>query len=158
MTATARLTSRSPEETRALGEKLGALLQPGDVIGLEGDLGAGKTELVRGIALGAGVPAGEVTSPSFALVNTYDGRLTLHHVDLYRLKDADELYAMGFDDLLQSNAAVLVEWASRIPRALPAAHLRIALEQGTANDRMLTVEAHGDRAASLLNLWTRGWA
>ena len=98
-TRSRRLVSPSPEETHRLGVKLGQLLQPGDFVGLIGDLGAGKTHLVRGVAEGAGVAHSEVASPTFAIVYPYDGRIPLYHADLYRLADYEELYATGFMDL-----------------------------------------------------------
>src|SRR5690348_12674735 len=108
--------STSAEETFALGERLGALLRPGDFVGLMGELGAGKTQLVRGIAHGAGVNPREVASPTFAIVYPYRGRLPLYHADLYRLQDYDELYATGFLDLVDAGGATLVEWLDRIPK------------------------------------------
>jgi tRNA threonylcarbamoyladenosine biosynthesis protein TsaE len=129
-------TTRSAAQTRALGKRLGALLAPGDVIALVGDLGAGKTQLVRGACEGARVPASEVSSPSFAIVATYRGRIPVHHADLYRLADEDELYGTGFGDLVGGDGALLVEWADRIPGALPAERLTVRL-------------AHDDKAMSL---------
>ena len=105
-----RVLLTSPEQTHALGVRLGALLAPGDFVGLVGQLGAGKTHFVRGVAEGAGVAPGEVSSPTFAIVHPYQGRFPLHHADLYRLKDEDELYATGFFDLLGPDSAMLVEW------------------------------------------------
>ena len=102
----------SEDETRALGRKLGALLQPFDFVALYGDLGAGKTLFVKAVAEGAGAPG--ASSPTFALVNQYQGRLKLQHLDLYRLSGAADLFSLGFDDLLSEPAATLVEWADRI--------------------------------------------
>jgi tRNA threonylcarbamoyladenosine biosynthesis protein TsaE len=97
------------------------------VVALEGDLGAGKTELVRGACAGAKVPPAEVSSPSFAIVATYRGRIPIHHADLYRIGDEDELYATGFGDLVGGEGALLVEWADRVPGALPEERLTIRL-------------------------------
>jgi tRNA threonylcarbamoyladenosine biosynthesis protein TsaE len=147
----ARLTTRSAAATRRLGERLGAALAPGDVVALVGDLGAGKTQLVRGICAGAGVPAAEVASPTFAIVASYRGRLPVHHADLYRIADEDELYATGFFDLAGGEGALLVEWADRIPGALPPEHLRIELahDDGRPNVRHLALRGRGARAAAL---------
>ncbi len=123
----ARLTTRSARATHALGARLGRLLAPGDVVALVGDLGAGKTELVRGACAGAGVAPEEVSSPSFAIVATYRGRIPVHHADLYRIGDPDELYGTGFGDLVGGDGALLVEWADRIPGALPEDRLTITL-------------------------------
>jgi tRNA threonylcarbamoyladenosine biosynthesis protein TsaE len=146
-----RRRSRSARATRALGERLGRLLRPGDVVALEGDLGAGKTELVRGACAGARVPARDVSSPSFAIVATYRGRLPVHHADLYRIGDEDELYGTGFGDLVGGEGALLVEWADRIPGALPAERLtiRLAHDPAAPSARRIEVEGSGERAAAL---------
>jgi len=145
------LRSRSARATRALGERLGRMLRPGDVVALEGDLGAGKTELVRGACAGARVPARDVSSPSFAIVATYRGRLPVHHADLYRIGDEDELYGTGFGDLVGGDGALLVEWADRIPGALPAERLTIRLAHDAAapSARRIEVEGRGERPAHL---------
>ena len=140
--------TRSAAATRALGRRLGTLLQPGDVVALEGDLGAGKTELVRGACAGAKVPPAEVSSPSFAIVATYRGRITVHHADLYRIGDEDELYATGFDDLMGGEGALLVEWADRIPGALPAERLTIKLAHHRTQPSARTIEIVGVGARS----------
>ena len=143
--------TRSAAATRALGRRLGALLLPGDVVALEGDLGAGKTELVRGACAGARVPAGQVSSPTFAIVATYRGRLPVHHADLYRIGDEDELYGTGFGDLVGGEGALLVEWADRIPGALPGERLtiRLAHDPVAPSVRRIEVEGRGARPAAL---------
>jgi len=154
--AARELVSRSPEETRALGAALGRVLREGDFVGLVGELGAGKTAFIRGVAEGAGVPAGEVSSPSFAIVQPYRGRLLLHHADLYRLADEDELYATGFYDLL-AQGATLVEWLDRIPRAAPEDHLRLGFTVLEDESRRIAAEAFGGpRHADLLQRWLDG--
>src|SRR5438270_9110463 len=141
---------RSPEETRALGCKLGSLLRAGDFVALTGELGAGKTLLVRGAAQGAGA-AGGASSPTFALVNLYrGGTVALQHLDLYRLSGPAELFALGFDDLLAEPAATLCEWAERAGDALPADRLEIALEHAGARERRAHLAAIGPRARELL--------
>jgi tRNA threonylcarbamoyladenosine biosynthesis protein TsaE len=135
--------SRSAAATRALGAKLGALLAPGDVVALEGELGAGKTQLVRGACEGAGVAPGEVSSPTFAIVATYRGRLPVHHADLYRIADEDELYATGFGDLVGGDGALLVEWADRIPGALPAERLTVRLAHDPVKPSVRRIELDG---------------
>lgn len=144
------VVSRSTEETEALGEKLGSLLDAGDFVGLRGDLGAGKTAFVRGVARGAGVPReAQVSSPTFAIVNTYaGGRLPLLHADLYRVKDADELYAAGFYDLFEGEAALLVEWIDRVPEVVPQDWLEFSFEH-VAEGRRIVVTAHGERAREI---------
>lgn len=147
----ARRATRSARATSALGERLGRLLAPGDVVALVGELGAGKTQLVRGACLGAGVPAREVASPSFAIVASYRGRIPIHHADLYRIADEDELYATGFFDLVGGEGALLVEWADRIPGALPPERLEIRMSHDArAPDvRHLEVAGAGSRHAEL---------
>ncbi len=150
--------SRSAGATRALGRRLGTLLRPGDVVALEGDLGAGKTELVRGACAGARVPASEVSSPSFAIVATYRGRLPVHHADLYRIGDEDELYGTGFGDLVGGEGALLVEWADRIPSALPEERLVIRLAHDPAHPswRRVTLVGTGARHAGLARALAAG--
>ncbi len=147
----ARLTTRSARATHALGARLGRLLAAGDVVALVGDLGAGKTRLVRGACDGAGVAPEEVSSPSFAIVATYRGRIPVHHADLYRIGDPDELYGTGFGDLVGGDGALLVEWADRIPGALPDERLTIAIahDARAADVRHLAVEGVGARHAEL---------
>jgi tRNA threonylcarbamoyladenosine biosynthesis protein TsaE len=142
----------SPGETRALGRKLGALLQPFDVVALYGELGAGKTLFVKAVAEGAG--AGGASSPTFAIVNQYKGRIALQHFDLYRLSGPADLYALGFDDLLEEPAATLVEWADRARGALPSDRLEISLEHDGVESRRATLGATGPRSAELLRALT----
>lgn len=138
----------SPDETRALGRKLGTLLQSFDVVALYGELGAGKTLFVKAVAEGAG--ASGASSPTFAIVNQYEGRLRLHHFDLYRLQGPADLYALGFDDLLAEPAATLIEWADRAKDALPDDRLEIALEHDGVESRRATLTATGPRSRELL--------
>lgn len=110
---------RDEAEMEALGEEIAAALEPGSVLALVGGLGAGKTRFVKGLARGAGY-AGEVTSPTFALVHEYrGGRQPLFHFDLYRLKDAGELLAIGWDEFFDEPGTVIAEWADLFPELLP---------------------------------------
>ncbi|MCI0574402.1 MAG: tRNA (adenosine(37)-N6)-threonylcarbamoyltransferase complex ATPase subunit type 1 TsaE [Myxococcaceae bacterium] len=152
----AAVTSTSPEMTYRMGVRLGQLLQPGDFVGLVGELGAGKTHFVRGVAEGAGVPSDVVASPTYSIVTTYPGRIPLHHADLYRLEDHDELYATGFFDLLDGEGAVLVEWLDKVPSAAPREYLRITLSPVDEVTRELEVEPVGERAAALAAAWLAG--
>ncbi|MEZ4399765.1 MAG: tRNA (adenosine(37)-N6)-threonylcarbamoyltransferase complex ATPase subunit type 1 TsaE [Kofleriaceae bacterium] len=116
------------DATEAVGAALGAVLGGGEVIALCGDLGAGKTTLVRGVAVGAGAAPELVASPTFALVHSYPARVELTHLDLYRLVDARELRELGFDELLdRRDASALVEWADRFAAHLPDDRLEITL-------------------------------
>ena len=147
------LLLKSPAATRRLGLKLGAAIEPGDFIALTGDLGAGKTVLVKAIAEGAKVPE-PATSPTFALVNVYRGRIQLQHLDLYRLTGPAELFALGFDDLLAEAAATVCEWAEKAEKALPTDRLEIALEHAGPQSRKARLTATGERGERLLKAAT----
>jgi tRNA threonylcarbamoyladenosine biosynthesis protein TsaE len=135
------LVTHSEEETSAAGERLAPRLRPGDVVLLHGDLGAGKTAFVRGLARGLGAPPDEVSSPTFTLVQEYRGRLTLYHVDLYRLQP-HELEDLGLDELTEAGV-VAVEWAERWTDAPAGAWLvRFAIEKGNGR-RIAIVEPPG---------------
>ena len=127
-----RVKSASPEATLALGEALGRATAPGDLICLWGELGAGKTQLTKGIAGGLGV-VDTVTSPTFILMNEYAGRLPLFHVDLYRLADAADALAGGVVDDRQAGGVTVVEWPERMGSMLPAHRLDVRIE-GTGDD------------------------
>ena len=147
----ARLRFSSAARTRAFGARLAALLQPGDFIGLQGELGAGKTLLVRSIAEAAGVPGEQIASPTFAIVHPYTGgRVPLHHADLYRLADYDELYATGFMDLVGGDSAMLVEWIDNVPDAAPPEWLRIDLHHAGLRTREAELTGYGARGAELV--------
>ena len=149
--ARCRRTTRSAGATRSLGERLGRLLSAGDVVALVGELGAGKTQFVRGLCRGTGVPDAEVSSPTFAIVATYRGRLQVNHADLYRIGDDDELYATGFHELVGGPGATVVEWADRIPGALPRERLEIKLAHDARSPfvRHLAIAGVGARHAAL---------
>ncbi len=140
--------SRSPEETEALGRRVGERAGPGTLVALVGDLGSGKTRFVKGFAAGAGVadPA-RVTSPTFVLMNLYEGRLRVAHLDLYRLAEVD-LPSLGFFDVL-SDGAVVVEWADRAGEGLPADQLRISFEVTGESSRRLMFQAGGPGSRAL---------
>lgn len=147
------ITTTSTDETFSLGERLGRVLEPSDFVGLDGQLGAGKTLFSRGVASGAGVPLEDVSSPTYSIVQTYSGRLTLHHADLYRLATEADLFATGYFDLLESEAAMLVEWVSQVPGALPDDALSLRLEVPTADSRRFEITARGERSRALLLRW-----
>lgn len=142
--------SRSPKQTMRVGMRLGGQLQPGDVVALVGDLGAGKTALVRGLAAGWG-STDPVTSPTFVLLNIYrrpDGG-RLHHLDAYRLTGPEEAWALDLDALLRAGPLV-VEWADRIREALPWEGLWVTLEYLDEEQRLLRFRAQGERPQKLL--------
>jgi tRNA threonylcarbamoyladenosine biosynthesis protein TsaE len=150
---TMSFSSASPEETRALGEALGRVLQDGDFVGLVGDLGAGKTELARGIARGVGLRDEDVTSPSFAIVHQHHGRILLTHADLFRLTGSADLEGTGFHELRDGAGATLVEWVDRVPGAAPPDAMRIVLLEPGENARELVVTTSGPRSEHLLLRW-----
>jgi tRNA threonylcarbamoyladenosine biosynthesis protein TsaE len=127
-----RVRTTTPDETIALGERLGRVAEPGDLVCLWGDLGAGKTQLTKGIARGLDVED-TVTSPTFILMNEYPGRLPLFHVDLYRLADAGDALAGGVVDDRQAEGLTVVEWPERMGDVLPARRLDIRID-GTGDD------------------------
>ena len=114
-----KFNSNSVNDTILLGKHLGKLLQTGDIIGLAGELGSGKTYFTKGIALGLGISSNIVTSPSFTLVNEYEGRLKLFHIDAYRLKDVSDFFSAGLDEYFFKDGVTVMEWADRWPEVLP---------------------------------------
>ncbi len=143
-----------PEDTFALAEALGRVCRPGDVIGLVGELGAGKTTFVQGLARGLGVPEQVlVTSPTFTLVHIYEGgRTPLFHVDLYRLDDESQLLDVGLDDLYRQDGVAAVEWFDKFPRAAPRDVLEVTIVP-EGEGRRLDVTARGARAKALRAAW-----
>jgi tRNA threonylcarbamoyladenosine biosynthesis protein TsaE len=144
------LVTRSPEETRDLGRSLGGSLLAGGFVALTGDLGSGKTVLVQGIAEGLGC-SGEVSSPSFVIVNEYRGRVPIYHVDLYRVTDPRSLHELGYREFFYGDGVALVEWADRVPDLLPADRLDASLEFVGAEERRITLAARGVLHAAALS-------
>lgn len=137
------LTTGAPGETERLGTRLGEAAEPGTVLALIGELGAGKTQLTKGVARGLGV-RGVVNSPTFVLMNEHPGRLRLYHIDAYRLGDPEEAVAAGLLDDRQADGVTVIEWADRIGAWLPAERLAITLDIGEAPDqRRIRWEARG---------------
>ena len=133
--------THSPEETRALGARLADVLQGGEVIAFTGDLGAGKTAFVSGMAQALGVDE-RVTSPTFTIVNEYEGgRLPLFHFDMYRLGSADELFHIGWEDYLARGGVCAVEWSENVDEAIEDDAIRISITRGEDdNSRVITIE------------------
>ena len=133
--------THSPEETRALGRTLAQALQGGAVVAFTGDLGAGKTAFVSGMAEGLGIEE-RVTSPTFTIVNEYEGgRLPLFHFDMYRLGSADELFHIGWEDYLARNGVCAVEWSENVDEALDGDTIRVDISRGEDdNTRIITIE------------------
>lgn len=136
-------TTHSAEETTALGRKLAASMLPPKLVLLRGDLGAGKTTLVKGIAAGFGAATeDEVTSPTFTLVHEYKGpTATLYHIDLYRVDTQRELETLGLDDLMGENSVLLIEWGEKFARFTRERDIEIAIERVGENERRVLVSA-----------------
>lgn len=144
------VTSNSPEDTRIIGAALGPVLLPGDVISLSGDLGAGKTVLVQGVAAALGV-RDRVTSPSFTIVHEYKGRYPILHIDVYRLNSFQEVIDLGFEELLDPGAVLIVEWGEAVAPMLPMRYLEIDMRQGDGDEeRVLFFKPHGIEWAAKL--------
>jgi len=140
---TCTLATGSPEETRAFAQRLGALLQPGDVLVLAGEMGAGKTAFTKGVALALGIEE-QVASPTFTIVREYAASIPLVHVDVYRLDHVQELHDLGLDDLLGEEAITVVEWGDKVSAALPGDRLDIRIEFGEGDDdRVFTIDCAG---------------
>lgn len=154
MSASATCTTRSVEGTRAVGAALAAHLEPGDVLVLTGDLGAGKTAFAQGVAAGLGVTEA-VTSPTFTIVQEYAGRVPVQHLDLYRLGSLQEVIDLGLEETIEE-CVTLVEWGDVALEALPPTLLLVAIAlepSGADDDRSITLTAVGDwgeRAARIL--------
>ncbi len=141
----------NPEQTWRMGKLLGALLGAGDIVCLYGDLGAGKTSLSYGIALGLEVKERYITSPTFTFVNEYEGRVPFNHIDLYRLKDPGELENIGFEEYLDSDGATVIEWAERAEDELPEERLSVYLNYVNENSREIGFLPEGERYQKLLD-------
>ena len=138
--------TNSAEETIELGEKIGSLLQKGDIIALQGTLAAGKTTITKGIARALGVQD-EITSPTFCLISEYEGTMPLYHMDVYRLEGGDDFINLGVEDLIYGNGVSLIEWSEKIMSELPKKTiiLRLEAKEGTT-ERTITLEnwTHGE--------------
>jgi tRNA threonylcarbamoyladenosine biosynthesis protein TsaE len=136
-----KVLSKSPEETTELGNILGGILVPGDIVALTGKLGAGKSVIARGILRSLGVE-GDIPSPSFVLVAQYEGRMPANHLDFYRLGSLDEALGLGLEDLLGGDSVSVMEWADRVEGLLPQSRFDVMLEPGTGiEDRLITIRS-----------------
>ena len=132
------------EETKDFGIKLGELLNSGDILCLNGDLGAGKTTLTKSIGIGLGV-TDYITSPTFALINEYEGRIPVYHFDVYRLANVEELYDLGFDDYFYGKGVCIIEWADKIEKLLPKDRIVLDIEKGEdENSRVINITGYGN--------------
>jgi len=145
------IKTSSPEETGDFGALLGDLLRSGDVITLNGELGAGKTCFATGVARGLDIND-RITSPTFTLINEYDGRLPLYHLDVYRLASPEELEDLGYEEYFYSSGVTLIEWAEQVEQYLPAERLEIFIEKQLDDDshRKLRLIPRGTRYNKLV--------
>ena len=142
-----------PDQTLAFGREMGRLLRPGDNICLNGDLGAGKTLLVQGIAAGLDIK-GNVTSPTFTILNVYEGPVPVHHFDLYRLDAAEQLDDIGFDEYT-SCGITIIEWSDKFPDRMPDETLMIEIAKAGDNDRLFSITPVGQRYTGLCEELTK---
>jgi tRNA threonylcarbamoyladenosine biosynthesis protein TsaE len=137
--------------TAAYGRFLARHLRPGTVIALIGQLGAGKTHLVRAIAEGLGIPDGRaVCSPTFVLIQEYNARLPIYHFDVYRLRNPEEFFDLGVHEYFEGNGVCLVEWGDRVEHFLPRDHLRLAITVTGEHSRRFTLEGTGDQSREIV--------
>lgn len=138
------------EETRKFGEKLGSLLRKDDILCLNGDLGAGKTTMTKAIGQGLGVEE-YITSPTFSLINQYEGRLEVYHFDVYRLENVEDLYDLGFDEYFFGGGVCIIEWAEKIEKLLPENIIIVDIEKGEElEDRLITIRGDGNRYKEII--------
>ena len=144
------LFSLSPQETLSLGEQFGRFLSPGLVVGLYGELGAGKTRLVQGIAKGLQVQDHYITSPTFTILNEYRGLMPVYHFDVYRLSGPEELEELGYEEYFYGTGVTIIEWAEKIKPLLPKNYIKILLKHQGAEIRKLSLEANGAKGENFL--------
>ena len=140
-----KILSKSSAETIKFGEKLGQMLKGGDIICFFGDLGSGKTTLIKGIAKGMRINQSKVNSPTFVLMNIYQGRMPLFHFDLYRLSDMNEIHSIGYDEFVYDDGVSVIEWADRLGDHLPEEYLKVELRHKKFNERVMTISSVGKK-------------
>jgi len=137
---TAEFTTRSADETERVGERLGRRLVPGEVVALSGELGAGKTCFIRGLARGLGVTQG-VSSPTFVIVNQYTGRMPVFHIDAYRTESLTELLDIGFDEYVSGDSVTVIEWSDKLEPLLPSGAIRVRISGLGDEPRTIRIDA-----------------
>ncbi|MFP4015769.1 MAG: tRNA (adenosine(37)-N6)-threonylcarbamoyltransferase complex ATPase subunit type 1 TsaE [Halanaerobiales bacterium] len=143
------ITTNSEEETHNIGQQIGSMVEPGQIILLSGKLGAGKTILTQGICDGLGVDE-DVTSPTYNLINEYEGDLTVYHMDLYRLEEEEDLYDLGIEDYLESDGIIIIEWPDLVYDLIPPDFIYIKIGVEEKEVRKISFEAEGEKGMSLL--------
>ena len=147
MTKPGESTTNSAAETRSVGEELSKRLKSGDVVAFYGDLGAGKTTMIKGIARGLGIDPDEVSSPSFALIDEYSGTLSVHHIDLYRIEKPSEITELGLWEILDGDGVSLIEWADRAKELLPGRTIEVKITRIGPNERLIEFADFLEKAA-----------
>ena len=152
------MLTKNPDQTLHLGQVFGRMLPQASTVALIGDLGSGKTLLARGIAKGLGVEdEREVSSPTFVLINEYRGRIPVHHVDLYRLRDSVETEDIGWEEFISGPGVTLVEWAEKVPDLLPEDRIEVHLYWVGAGERKLVFVGKDQTARDLVNHLREKW-
>ncbi|MCX7927662.1 MAG: tRNA (adenosine(37)-N6)-threonylcarbamoyltransferase complex ATPase subunit type 1 TsaE [Candidatus Omnitrophica bacterium] len=141
--------SNSEKDTLSLGKKIARKLRPADILCLIGELGSGKTVLAKGICAGLGVIPKEVTSPTFVLMRQYEGRLTVYHMDLYRLKNPDEILSIGYEEFIFGEGVTLIEWADKLGYLTPKQFLEVYLEVTGQQTRKIFFKGYGQHYQEL---------
>ena len=150
ITSTFQFDSGGLPDTDRLGQTIGAAVQPGTVIGLDGTLGAGKTRLTQAIGVGLGIKPGNVVSPTFTIMVPHAGRLPLVHLDAYRIKSPEEVDELGLDEMVVDGAVLVVEWSDRIVNLLPLVDLSVQIEHIDDNQRRFLLTASSEPGSVLL--------
>jgi len=146
------LYSQNPSETIRIGKTIGSRLKAGDVVALMGELGAGKTQFIKGLAQGAGIrKSAYVSSPSFTIINEYQGKVPFYHIDLYRLREEKEAEGLGLEEYFLGEGITAVEWADRIPSLLPDQLLQVQIHHTGSKTRTVEIVGKGKRYDELLN-------
>jgi len=148
------IITKSPEETKNLGKEVSKLAKPGDLFAFYGELGAGKTCFIQGISRGLEVKD-YVTSPSFTIINEYQGKIPIFHFDLFRLNNAEEILELGYEEYFYGEGLTVIEWAEKIGQLLPKEHLKIDIKFKDRYKRAITFIPQGDRFNNFLEELSR---
>ena len=143
------IITKSPEETKKIGKEVGKLARPGDLLAFYGELGAGKTCFIQGISQQLEVKD-YVTSPSFTIINEYQGKIPIYHFDLFRLNNAEEILELGYEEYFYGEGLAVIEWAEKIEQLLPKEHLKIDIKFKNYHKRIISFIPQGDRFEKLL--------
>ena len=155
------IITKSPGETKKLGKEVSKLVKPGDLLAFYGELGAGKTCFIQGISKGLEVKD-YVTSPSFTIINEYQGKIPIYHFDLFRLNNIEEIFELGYEEYFYGEGLTVIEWAEKIEKLLPKNHLKIDIKFKNCYERIFSFISQGDRFNKFLeeltkieNYWNR---